>query len=861
MGQVYKARDTRLDRFVAIKTLREHLAHDPERRARFEREARAIARLNHPHICTLYDVGRDGEIDYLVVEYLEGQTLADRLWKGPLPLDQALPISIEIADALDAAHRDGIVHRDLKPGNIMLTKNGAVLLDFGLAKASERLGVAASLSTLRTMPANDTAQGTILGTLQYMAPEQLEGHEVDGRTDVFAFGAVLYEMLTGQKAYDGTSQATVIGAIMGADPKPVSAVQPLARPFLDHIVNRCLAKAPADRWQSAGDVRRELQWASVVSSEAGLAFSNADRRPRRQLWTLLIAVLIVVSSVALVQLWRPAPAVAPHMRFELATPPTSDPISLAISPDGQQIVFVAASGGRPQLWLRSLGQFSAMPLPGTEGGYYPFWAPDSRSVGFFAEGKLARIEIDGGTVRTIADAPNPLGGSWNSDGTILFTPNYAGGIFRVSAAGGQPAPLTRVERQHSSHRFPHVLPDGRHFLYYVTGRDGAQGVYLGQLDGSGTKRLLESDTAADYESSGHLLFVRQGKLFAQAFDPTRLALDGHESPVADQVVFDSGGSVAAFSVSRVGSLIYRAGVAGSQAQLIWFDRSGREVRRVGDPDSSTPSIPMIAPGGRRAVLVRSVNGNQDIWMLELGRGLLSRITFDAAAEVAAIWSPDGSRIAFNSDRSGVFDLYQKPATSGGREELLLATSLNKAPTDWSPDGRFLLYRSPAPSTSFDLWALPLFGDRKPFPVVQTRFDERDAQFSPDGKWIAYQSNESGRFEVYLQPFPGPGVKLRVSTDGGAQVRWRRDGKELFYIGLDQRLMSAPIGIDAKTHSIEAGPPVPLFVTHIGGAVQPSAPLQQYDVSGDGEQFLMNTITDQATLPISMLVNWKPRPNQ
>jgi eukaryotic-like serine/threonine-protein kinase len=860
MGEVYKARDTRLDRAVAIKVLREQLADDPDRRSRFEREARAIARLNHPHICTLHDVGRDRDTDYLVIEYLEGQTLADRLSKGPLSLDQAVRLSIEIADALDAAHRAGIIHRDLKPGNIMLTDKGAVLLDFGLAKASERLGVAASLSALATSPANGTIQGTILGTLQYMAPEQLEGHEVDARADVFAFGAVLYEMLTGRKAFDGKSQASVISAIMGADPAPVSAVQPLARPLFDHIIGRCLAKAPVDRWQSAGDVRRELEWASVASSEA-FAVPKTVRRSRRDAAILAIAILTVVSSVALGRLWNQAPAFTPELRFELATPPTSDPISLAISPDGRQVVFVAASGGRPQLWLRSLGQSAAMPLPSTEGGYYPFWAPDSRSVGFFADGKLARIEIDGGTVRTIADAPNPLGGSWSTDGTILFTPNYAGAIFRVSASGGEPTPLTRVEKQQASHRFPRMLPDGRHFLYYATGGDSARGVYVGHIDGSSTQRVLESDTAADFDVSGHLFFVRQGKLFAQAFDPRRLALDGHEFPIADQVVFDSGSSVAALSVSHVGSLVYRAGVAGSQAQLIWFDRSGREVRRVGDPDSSTPGIPMVARDGRRALLVRSTAGNQDIWMVDLARGLLSRVTFDAASEAAAIWSPDGSRIVFNSDRSGVFDLYERPTSSGAREALLLATSFNKGPTDWSSDGRFILYRSPAPATGFDLWALPLFGDRKPFPVVQTRFDERDAQFSPDGKWIAYQSNESGRFEIYIQPFPGPGAKLQVSTGGGAQVRWRRDGKELFYVGLDQRLMSVSIRFDANTHSVELSAPAPLFVTHMGGAIQPGAPLQQYDVSTDGQQFLINTITDQALLPISMLVNWKPRPNQ
>jgi Tol biopolymer transport system component len=419
-------------------------------------------------------------------------------------------------------------------------------------------------------------------------------------------------------------------------------------------------------------------------------------------------------------------------------------------------------------------------------------------------------------------------------------------------------PLTHVDKHQPSHRFPHILPDGRHFLYYVTGGDSAPGVYLGRVDGSQADRLLESDTAAAYEpSSGDVLFVRRGNLFAQKLDLRRLVLDGRALLVAEQVVFDEGSAVAAVSVSRVGSLVYRTGVAGSQWQLIWFDRLGREVSRVGDPDSASPLQPMISPDGRRATVMRTVGGNQDVWIRDLGRGLLSRVTSNAATEAACIWSPDGNRIVFTSDRSGVFDLYQAPST-GGREDLLLATSLNKAPTDWSLDGRFILYRSPAPATGFDVWALPLFGDRKPFPAVQTTFDERDAKFSPDGKWIAYQSNESGRFEIYVQPFPAQSGKVQVSTGGGTQVRWRRDGKEIFYIGLDQRLMAVPIRIDASHQSVEPSAPVPLFVTHIGGALQQGAPMQQYDVSADGKQFLMNTVTEQAALPITVIVNWKPR---
>jgi eukaryotic-like serine/threonine-protein kinase len=856
MGEVYKARDTRLDRSVAIKILPESLAADPLFRQRFDREARVISQLSHPHICVLHDVGEDRGVAFLVMEYLDGETLFERLKKGALPLDQAVRIAVDIAGALAAAHRAGIVHRDLKPGNVMLTKAGTKLLDFGLAK-SEAPGSATGLSMVPTTPPHLTAQGTILGTFQYMAPEQLEGHDVDVRTDIFAFGAVVYEMLTGRKAFDAKSQASLIGAIMHADPGAVSAVQPLARPLLDHVVSRCLAKDPEDRWQSASDVMRELKWASVALSPLAGPGVAATARSNWERWVLVATVVLVATSLALVWLRRPTLAPAQEMRFELNTPPTPDPLSLAISPDGQKVAFVAPSGGRPQLWIRTLERVSATPLAGTENAYFPFWSPDSQSLGFFADGKLERIDIDQGTVRAVADAPNPLGGSWNDDGTILFTPNYAGAIFRVSADGGTAKALTRIDKQRASHRFPHVLPDGRHFLYYASGGEGVGGVYLGGLDGGPSERLLDSDTAAAYDSSGHLLFVRQGKLFAQEFDATHFVLKGRAFPVIEQVVFDESSAAAAVSVSRAGSLVYRAGAVRTQAQLIWFDRSGREVRRVGDPDIAVPTAPAISPDGRRAMVVRTVSRNQDVWMVDLTRGLLSRATFDAATEAASIWSPDGSRIVFTSDRSSVFDLYEKASTGAGREDLLLATPLNKAPTDWSRDGKFILYRSPAPATGFDIWALPLFGDRKPFPVVQTQFDERDAQFSPDGKWIAYQSNESGRFEIYVQAFPGPGGKLQVSTAGGAQARWRRDGRELFYIGLDQQLMALPIRVDATHQSIEPGAPVPLFATHVGGAVQQTAPLQQYDVSADGQQFLLNTITEQDAPPITMLLNWKP----
>ena len=624
------------------------------------------------------------------------------------------------------------------------------------------------------------------------------------------------------------------------------------------MLRRCLRKDRTQRLQHIGDARIEIDEAARAPDQPG--GDRARRRPRRTRsvtrWIVVAAALALTAAVLGVRAFRSTPPVA-EVRFEIATPPTTDPVSLAVSPDGQTIVSVATFDGRPRLWLRSLNAVSTRPLAGTDGGYYPFWSPDSRSIGFFADGKLDRIDLDGGLVRALANAPNPLGGTWNHDGTILFTPNYTGPIFRVAATGGDAMAVTRTDARQASHRFPQFLPDGRHFLYYVPSGAETRGVYVAQLEGGTTERLLDADAPGVYAASGHLLFVRQGRLIAQEFDPARLALGGTPVPIAEQIVAAADQSVAGLSASAAGSLVYRAGLAGGQRQFIWFDRSGQELGKVGDPDSASPTSLSLSPDGRSLGMNRTVNGNTDIWMLDLGRRLLSRSTFDMSADSYPIWSPDGRRIVFNSDRSGVYDLYQKPAAGAGSEDLLLATPQNKAPVDWSPDGRFVLYRSPGLATGFDLWAVPLDGERKPFPVVQTNFEERDGQFSPDGKWIAYQSNESGRVEIVVQPFPGPGGKLQVSTSGGAQVRWRRDGQELFYIALDGRLMAVPIRLASNRQSVEAGVPVPLFATRVGGAVQGTL-RQQYVVSADGDRFLMNTVTGEASVtPITVVLNWRP----
>jgi len=883
MGEVYRARDLKLHRDVAIKILPQLFALDVERLARFEREAQLLASLNHSNIGAIYGLeeavpstrsagsgstvsgvepstGSRQAVRALVLELVEGPTLADRIARGPIPLDEALPIGRQIADALEAAHEHGVVHRDLKPSNIKIRPDGTVkVLDFGLAKAmeAEPAAVAASMSPTIESPAA-TRVGMILGTAAYMSPEQARGKAVDKRSDIWAFGCVLYEMLTGLRAFGGEEVSDVLAKIIEGE-ADLRALPLATPPEIRRLLRRSLQKDRTRRLPDIADARIEIDEARSGPHIDGPVAPRAPRRRERLAWISALALAVLVAAVMGVRAFRPIPPVT-ETRLDITTPPTTAPTSLAISPDGQKVVFVTTSEGRSRLWLRSLNSVSARALAGTDLASYPFWSPDSRSVGFFADGRLKRIDIDGELVQALATAAAGRGGTWNRDDVILFAANATSPIFRISATGGEPIAVTRPEAQSTGHRFPQFLPDGRHFLYYFLGATPeTRGVYISQLEGSETRRLLDADAPAVYDSSGHLLFVRQGTLFAQRFDPDRLTLTGTASSLDEQVMFDAGLNLAALSTSAAGPIVYRAGSAGGiRRQLIWFDRSGKNVGRVGDADSAGLGNPSHSPDGQRVALQRTVNGNQDLWLLEVARGVLTRFTFDAANDANPTWSPDGRRIVFASNRKGAYDLYQKPATGAGSEELLLTTPQNKVVADWSRDGRFLLYRSPDPKTSYDIWALPLDGARKPFPVVQTNFEERDGQFSPDGKWIAYQSNESGRFEIYVQPFPGPGGKWQISTNGGAQVRWRGDGKEVFYIALDDRLMAAPIRLAPDGQAVEAGTPVPLFTTRAGGAVQfPFT--QQYLVSPDGQRFLMNTVTEEATSPITVLLNWKAEP--
>jgi eukaryotic-like serine/threonine-protein kinase len=855
MGEVYRARDTTLRRDVAIKTLPDAFAGDPDRLARFEREAHTLASLNHPHIAQIYGFESTNSVRALVMELVEGPTLADRIALGRIPLDEALPIARQIAEALAAAHEQGIIHRDVKPANIKLRTDGAVkVLDFGLAKLADPAGGAGPsggmggneglASPTITSPAM-TRAGIILGTAAYMAPEQAKGKPADKRADIWAFGCVLYEMLTGRRAFGGDDVSETLAEVIKGQPD-WTKLPPGTPSAIGRLLRRCLEKDRTRRLADISDARFEIDEAQAGASDGSGVSRGA--RWERLAWAAALALVSLV-AIALMLAGRATPA-APEMRVEITTPPTSDAVSLALSPDGQTIAFVATASGRPHLWVRSLGSGAMRPLAGTEGASQPFWSPNSRSLGFFADGSLKRIDLDGGTVRVLADARLPRGGTWSGE-TILFAPR-TGSIFRIAAAGGEPAEVTRLEASQSQHGFPSFLPDGRHFIYYVFGSPEARGTYLATLGAAGGRRLLDVDSVAVFAPPRHLLFVRGDTLFAQVFDASRRELAGTPYPIAEEIARGpvAGSQVAAFAVAA-GRIVYRTGGTEEQRQFVWFDRSGKELAKVGDPDGNRPLSPSLSADGRRLAMHRAVDGNVDVWVLDVGRGALSRFTSHSANEIHPIWSPDGSRILYSSNRTGSYMLYEKPTMGAADDKLVQAM---QAPTDWSRDGRFLLFQGVDPKTRTDIWALPLGADSKPFLVLQTEFDERDGQFSPDGKWVAYSSTESGRSEVYVQPFPGPGARVQVSINGGAQVRWRRDGKELFFIGLDDRLMAVPI---ALSESEEVGAPVPLFATRVGGALQPAS-RTQYFASPDGRRFLMNTVLPGAPVsPISLIVNWNP----
>jgi eukaryotic-like serine/threonine-protein kinase len=848
MGVVYRARDSRLDRDVALKLLPAGLGNESDLLSRIEQEAKLLASLNHPNIAAIHDLEESDGIRCLVLEFIEGETLADRLRRKRVHLEEGLTICRQIAEALEAAHERGIVHRDLKPSNVMIAPNGSVkVLDFGIAKM-----LAASATGGAPGAVDFVTAGVVLGTPSYMSPEQASGTPADKRTDIWAFGCVLYEVLTGRRAFEKDSVPDTLAAVIEQEPD-WSALPRSTPPKVVDLLRRCLQKNPHWRLRDIGDARIDFVEQSKSQSDG----TSAERQARRRRWVWVSAVTAVVPIALALTQWLVRPvSLVPEVRLEVTTPPSADPVSLAISPDGRKLVFVATDEGRSRLWLRSLDSPSSRSLERTDHASCPFWSPDSAAVGFFADGQLKRVDIESGTVQDLVAALS-CGGTWNRDGTILYSSPLFGPISRISASnrglvGTAPANATHVERpRQRMHRFPQFLPDHRHYLYFVGGSADARGVYVGDLHGAEPRRLLDADTAAVY-ASGHLLFVRQGALVAQAFDPASLTLIADPFQVAEHVAFDPARYAAAVSASSAGVIVYRAGSATGRRQFVWVDRTGRELRRLGDPDSAGSLDPSLSPDEQRVALYRTVNAQPDIWLLDTRRAVLSRFTTEGRA-LRPIWSPDGSEMVY---AGGIpTNLFRRPVAGQADEHAILETSRPKAATDWSKDGRFLLYRSNDPQTGWDLFALPLDGTRDSVQVVRTRFDERDGQFSPDATWIAYQSNESGRFEIYVQRFPRPVAKATISREGGAQVRWRADGKELFYVAFDNRLMAVPVQVAADSQSIEVGAQIPLFTTQIGGAVQ-GPNRQQYMVSSDGQRFLMNTVVEEATSPIVVLLNWR-----
>jgi eukaryotic-like serine/threonine-protein kinase len=860
MGEVYRARDTRLERTVAVKILPAQLSGSEEIRQRFEREAKTISSLSHPHICALYDVGNQDGTEYLVMEFLEGETLTDRLSRGALPLEQVLRHGIEIAEALDKAHRQGIVHRDLKPGNIMLTKSGVKLVDFGLAKIAAGGTSNTSVSILPTQAGlNLTQEGTILGTFQYMAPEQLEGKEADARSDIFAFGTVLYEMATGQKAFAGKSQASLIASILSAEPPAISTVSPMTPPAFDRVVRTCLAKEPDDRWQTAHDVMLQLKWIAEGGSQAGVPAPLVARRKSRERLAWGVAALLALSTVSLAALYLARPrAVARAVRSSILPPEKttyhfiSDAAGPpAVSPDGLQIAFTARdSSAKAALWVRSLDSLAARELPGTNGAMYPFWSPDGRHIGFFADGKLKKIEAAGGPTLVLCDAADGRGGTWNRDGVILFEPHFREPLFRVAATGGKPAPMTKfdVARRETTHRFPVFLPDGKHFLYeagsHTVGTDSElHAIYLGSLGGEAPRLLVNARSKGLY-AAGHLLFVRQKTLMAQPFDAKSGKLSGEPFPIVGNVQEDPGFFTAVFSVSDNGVLAYQeAGGSVDQFQLTWFDRGGKKLEGIG-PKGSVWS-PRISHDGRRVLF--AIGDPGDLWIEDIARHVSTRLTFDPSDENYPVWSPDDSHVFFMSQRSGGGDIYGKASSGTGTDELIFSSPLGKSPHSFSPDGRLLLLRTLNDKTKYDLEVLSL-PDRKVTPFLHGEFDEFLGDFSPDGRFVAYSSNESGRSEIYVQPYPGPGGRWQVSTGGGADPVWRRDGKELFYLSPDRKLMA--VGVKAGA-TFEAEAPLALFDAHIR-----EDPDRHFDVSADGQRFLITMpLGDDSTPPITLVQNW------
>ena len=876
MGEVYRANDTRLDRVVAVKVLAAHLSSSPDLKQRMEREARAISALNHPHICQLFDIGSQNGTDYLVMEFLEGETLAKRLAKGAMPLTEILRIGIAVAEALEVAHRKGIVHRDLKPGNIMLTPGGAKLMDFGLAKtigtaaADRSLGTPPSFTASATLasptlPSPLTVVGSIVGTIQYMSPEQIEGKEADPRSDTFALGAVLYEMAAGKRPFEGKSQLSVASSILEKAPEPISAINPSVPPAFEHVLSTCLQKNPEERFQTAHDVKLELQWiASGRSVRAQSASAPASSNRRERLGGAAAFIAAIIAAIALGAagglffyhvFYHPAqPA---HAIRTVINPPEKATLNLSgdfagppvLSPDGASIAFTAtAAESKIALWVRPMDSLDAHPLAGTEGAIFPFWSPDSRSLGFFADSKLKTVDLNNGSPSVIADAPFGRGGSWGSDGVILFSANTQTALTRVSASGGPLAAATELDAaQHTSHRWPCFLPDGQHFLYLAINHDPSKSsnntVYYASLDGRENRPLFRSQSNPVY-ADGFLLFARGDQLMAQPFDPAKGTLRDEPRSVARGVMNDISTWHMDATASPDGLLAFGTGGT-SDLQLIWFDREGKPLDTLAE-NLTNLQWARISPQGDRVAL-QIDTGQNDIWVLDLARGVRTRLTFGNASSTFPVWSPDGKWIAYASDRNGRSNLFRKPSDGSGAEELLLNDDHQVLPNDWSRDGKYLLY-SRGGGIDGQIWALPLEGERKPWLVIPHAAVLISAQLSPDGRWIAYSSNESGVVELYVVPFRGGQGKWQLTAHGGAQPKWSGDGKQLYFMDQTYNLFTVPV--KDVGGALQFGAPQRLVSSSTW-----SAPQIFYDVTPDGKKILLNRVAQQVNQSITVVTNF------
>jgi len=857
MGEVYRARDTRLDRTVAIKILPQHLSTDQMGKQRFEREAKAISGLNHPHICILHDIGQQDGIDFLVMECVEGETLAKRLEKGPLPMEQVLKYGRQIADALDKAHHCGIVHRDLKPGNIMLAPTGAKLLDFGLARPAESLSSATTIAGVA--PSSPvTAEGTIVGTFQYMSPEQVEGRDLDGRSDIFSLGAVLYEMVTGKKAFEGKSQLSVASAILEREPPAINSVKPLTPPTLDHAIRRCLAKDRDERWQTAKDLALELKWVAE-NGQLGLPESNVQSRRTRPSITMVLiwgGAALLLAAFAGLSAWMMKPVPSPAVgRAVITLPPGQrlaglDETAIALSNDGTQLAYIALQGGTQQIYLRSMDNSQPRAMTGTEGASSPFFSPDGQWLGFFAEQKLKKVSLTGGGVVTLSDVTDPHGGSWSNQGTIAYSALPVGPLQQTPDAAAAPRPLTHLEKGEVSHRSPEFLPGGKSLLFAAgtSSFNWGEEAHVVAQENNDRRDLITGAVSPKYATTGHLVYAQGGNVLAAPFDAQHLAITGPAAPLVEGVLQSRITGATQFAISANGSLAFiSGGMRTDFRKLIWVDRNGKE-QPVAAPTRAY-LFPRLSPDGKH-VAVGITEETTQVWSYDLDRETLTRITFEGNQSLNAVWSPDGKMIAFRSHQATSDGIYLKRSDGGGEQQKLISSDRAKIPMSWSPDGQTIAFMEISSTTGFDLWVLSL-SDQKPRLFLQTSANESAPRFSPDSHWLAYVSNESGRYEIYVQAYPGPGSKLQISTDGGTEPVWNPNGRELFYRSGNKMMavdvVSQPVFTASKPHVLFQGRFLPTPATS-----------PNFDVSRDGRRFLMVEAVEpeeQGPTQINIVFNW------